>query len=167
MHFFFFFFLTLFGFPRLTRIRRMLCFPVTVLSVEPRRLLFLFHIWMRSAGWVARWRCAWLPCCMPGPGCTLVPMPFHPLIPWLTLHAACPSSWVQRSCSFTLQIFYPGESGEERGKGDGIHFVFVYLDFESENTPHIPSYLKVFIAQLKSFLYLVKYTSVKLGAGEE
>lgn len=54
---------------------------------------------------------------------------------------------------------------EERGKGAWIHFVFVYSDFKYENTACILSYPKVSIAQLKSLLHLVKYASIKLGAG--
>lgn len=41
------------------RIRRRLCFPATILLVEPRKLLFVFHICMKSAGWVARQPCTW------------------------------------------------------------------------------------------------------------
>lgn len=37
----------------------------------------------------------------------------------------------------------------ERGQEASLVFVFVCSDFKSENTPHILSYLKVFLAQLK------------------
>lgn len=89
---------------------------------------------------LAGWHCAWLPCCMPGPGYTLVPMPSHLILLWLAPPAGS-RDLPTKQC------------------GGGVGGVgFVYSDFKSGNTPGI-----LFIVPLKLVLYLVNYTSIKIG----
>lgn len=70
------------------------CFPVTVLYVEPRKLLFRLPIWVKRASWVVGW--AVLGCypvlCARARG-TLVPMPSHVLLHGLTRLLAANGPW--------------------------------------------------------------------------
>ena len=96
---------------------------------------------------LAGWHCAWLPCCMPRLGYTLVPMPSCSILCWLASHAACPSSWVQRLAHERV----PGE-----GKEGGLVLFIQILNQET-------FLVFLFITPPKLVLYLVKCTSIKIG----
>lgn len=127
-----------------------LCFPVTIPFVEPKNLLFISHIWMKSAGWVAVGHCTWLPSYTLRPRCALASTPspwlffgrpHMPTTPPAGLRGAALSPSQDR-----LAHRRAGSRGRWRGANEaGLIFLFIQV-LNLKNTLSILSYLNVLTA---------------------
>ena len=130
---------------------------VLVFISYPLSFILRYHCW-RNNLWkilsystfewkvLAGWHCVGLPCCMPGLGYTLVPMPSRSILRWLASHAACPSSWVQR---------FAHERAQWEGKKGGLVLFIKILNQET-------LLVFLFIAPPKLVLYLFEVAMITI-----